>query len=125
MAPRTWRWSPPPSSASAEAPAADPIAGLLLHRRGRRARRLTMAPRLLGAILLALSAVASGASADEAYPARPVTIVNPFPPGGIADLTARPLAPALERLLKQPGVVANKAGAAGALGVGSGAGAQP
>jgi tripartite-type tricarboxylate transporter receptor subunit TctC len=42
--------------------------------------------------------------------------VNPFPPGGIADLTGRPLAATFERLLKQPVVVINKAGAAGAVG---------
>jgi tripartite-type tricarboxylate transporter receptor subunit TctC len=52
------------------------------------------------AILLVLAVCATGAAADEAYPARPITIVNPFPPGGIADLTARPLAPALERVLE-------------------------
>ncbi len=84
-----------------------------------------MTPRLLGAILLVLAALASGAGADEAYPTRPVTIVNPFPPGGIADLTARPLAPVLERLLKQPVVVANKPGAAGAVGMQSVAVAKP
>ena len=53
------------------------------------------------------------------------TIVVPFPPGGIADLTARPLAPALERALKQPVVVSNKAGAAGAVGNQSVAVAKP
>jgi len=69
--------------------------------------------------------MAVGADADEPYPTRPITIVNPFPPGGIADLTARPLAPVLERVLKQPVVVANKAGAAGAVGMQSVAVAKP
>jgi tripartite-type tricarboxylate transporter receptor subunit TctC len=54
--------------------------------------------------------------AQEAYPTRPVTIVSPYPPGGAADLTARPLAPALERALKQPVAVVNKVGAGGAVG---------
>jgi hypothetical protein len=72
---------------------------------------------VLRATLLVLAVLVSGSAADEAYPTRPVTIVVPFPPGGIADLTARPLAPALERILKQPVVVANKAGAAGAVGM--------
>jgi len=54
-----------------------------------------------------------------------VTIVVPFPPGGIADVTARPLAAALERGLKQPVVVTNKAGAAGAVGMQSVAVAKP
>ena len=64
--------------------------------------------------LLLLGAV--GARAQEAYPSRPVTIVVAFPPGGLADLTARPLAAALEKILRQPVVVANKPGAAGAVG---------
>ena len=65
---------------------------------------------------LALATLAPGAVAQEPYPTRPVSIVNPFPPGGIADLTARPLASTFERLLKQPFVVVNKPGAAGAVG---------
>jgi len=64
-------------------------------------------------------------AAEEPYPSRPITIVVPFPPGGIADLTARPLAPALERVLKQPVVVVNKAGAAGAVGYSFVATAKP
>ena len=76
-------------------------------------------------IVAIVMAVASGAAAQEAYPTRPVTIVNPFPPGGIADLTARPLAAALERILKQPFVVSNKPGAAGAVGAQSVAVAKP
>jgi tripartite-type tricarboxylate transporter receptor subunit TctC len=76
-------------------------------------------------IVLAVCAAAGPASADEPYPTRPITIVVPFPPGGIADLTARPLAASLERILKQPVVVTNKAGAAGAVGMQSVAIARP
>ena len=76
-------------------------------------------------IVAVVVVVASGAAAQEQYPTRPVTIVNPFPPGGIADLTARPLAAALERILKQPFVVSNKPGAAGAVGAQSVAVAKP
>jgi tripartite-type tricarboxylate transporter receptor subunit TctC len=43
-------------------------------------------------------------------------MVVAFPPGGVADNTARPVAAALERILKQPVTVLNKAGAAGAVG---------
>jgi tripartite-type tricarboxylate transporter receptor subunit TctC len=43
---------------------------------------------------------ASMTQAQEAYPTRPITIVVAFPPGGLADLTARPVAAALERILK-------------------------
>jgi tripartite-type tricarboxylate transporter receptor subunit TctC len=71
----------------------------------------------LGLLLLLPAAMLPQASvAQEKYPARAVTIVVPFPPGGIADLTARPFAPALERVLKQPVVVQNRPGAAGATG---------
>jgi tripartite-type tricarboxylate transporter receptor subunit TctC len=42
--------------------------------------------------------------------------VSPYPPGGAADLTARPLAPALEKVLKQPVIVVNRTGAGGAVG---------
>src|ERR1051325_2626279 len=56
-------------------------------------------------------------SAQEKYPDRPITIVAPSPPGGVADLTARPVAAALEKVLKNPVVVVNKTGAAGAVGM--------
>jgi tripartite-type tricarboxylate transporter receptor subunit TctC len=79
------------------------------------------------AVVLTLALVLSAAPtlAQDTYPSRPITLVVPFPPGGIADLTARPLAAALERVLKQPVVVNNKAGAAGAVGMQSAAIAKP
>jgi tripartite-type tricarboxylate transporter receptor subunit TctC len=66
--------------------------------------------RVLLAVVLVLVPLAIGVAAQEPFPTRAVTIVAPYPPGGAADLTARPLAPALERALKQPVVVVNKAG---------------
>lgn len=82
--------------------------------------------RSLATILALFMLVAAGpAGADEAFPTRPITIVNPFPPGGLADLTGRPLAAALERVLKQPVVLVNKPGAAGAVGMQSVAVAKP
>jgi tripartite-type tricarboxylate transporter receptor subunit TctC len=65
----------------------------------------------------ALAALVTGASAQEPFPSRPITLVAPFPPGGVADLTARPVAAALERNLKNPVGVVNKTGAAGAVGM--------
>jgi tripartite-type tricarboxylate transporter receptor subunit TctC len=83
------------------------------------------ATRVAGLALSLLGAVAGPVVAEDPYPTRPITLVVPFPPGGIADLTARPLAAALERTLKQPVVVTNKPGAAGAVGAQSVAVARP
>src|SRR5439155_912716 len=52
-------------------------------------------------------------------------MIVPFPPGGVADLTARPVASALEKVLKQPVAVVNKQGAAGAVGMQSVAVSKP
>jgi tripartite-type tricarboxylate transporter receptor subunit TctC len=59
------------------------------------------------------------------YPVRPVTFINPFPPGGAADVVARPLAAVLEPMIKQPVVIETKAGAAGAVGAQFAANAKP
>lgn len=72
--------------------------------------------RPLAAVLLLLGVLSGMAQAQEAYPNRPITMVVAFPPGGLADNTARPVAAALERILKHPVVVSNKPGAAGAVG---------
>ena len=50
------------------------------------------------------------------FPSRPLNMIVPFPPGGQADLAARPTAAAMERILRQPVVVQNRGGAAGAIG---------
>jgi tripartite-type tricarboxylate transporter receptor subunit TctC len=65
------------------------------------------------------------ARAQETFPNRPITIVAPFPPGGVADLTARPVAAAMEKVLKNPVVVVNKTGAAGAVGMSFVANSKP
>ena len=71
--------------------------------------------RLVAAVAaLALPLAAGG---QEPYPSRPITVVAPFPPGGVADLTARPVAAALEKVMKNPVGVVNKTGAAGAVGM--------
>jgi tripartite-type tricarboxylate transporter receptor subunit TctC len=82
--------------------------------------------RPLATTFMILSVLLPGVGgADEPFPSRLVTIVNPFPPGGQADLTGRPLASSLERLLKQPVVITNKSGAAGAVGMQTVAVAKP
>ena len=58
------------------------------------------------------------AFAQEDYPSRPITLVVPFPPGGVADTVARPVADAMGRYLKQSVIVENKGGAGGGIGMG-------
>jgi tripartite-type tricarboxylate transporter receptor subunit TctC len=65
------------------------------------------------------------AYADEKFPSHAITIINAFPPGGVNDLVTRPLASAMEPLLKQPVVVETKAGAAGQVGAQVVASAKP
>ena len=72
-----------------------------------------------------LMAAPSWVAAQEAFPNRPITIVVPFPPGGVADLTARPVAAAMEKILKNPVIVVNKTGAAGAVGMSFVANSKP
>src|SRR5258705_13605706 len=79
-----------------------------------------------GLLFVLLTVVAAGpAWAQEPYPTRPISIVVAFPPGGVADNTARPVAAVLERILKQPVTVLNKAGAAGAVGYEAAATSKP
>jgi tripartite-type tricarboxylate transporter receptor subunit TctC len=60
---------------------------------------------------------ASAALAQSDYPNHPITMIVPFPPGGVADITGRPVAEAMGRYLKQPVIVENKAGAGGGGGM--------
>jgi tripartite-type tricarboxylate transporter receptor subunit TctC len=68
---------------------------------------------------------AGPALAQEPFPNRPITIVNAFPPGGLNDIVTRPLAAAMEPILKQPVLVETKAGAAGQVGAQFAAAAKP
>jgi tripartite-type tricarboxylate transporter receptor subunit TctC len=76
-------------------------------------------------VLLLLSFLAIPVSAQDAYPSKPVTMIVPFPPGGVADIVGRPLASQMEKVLKQPVVVVNRTGAGGAVGMASVAKAAP
>jgi tripartite-type tricarboxylate transporter receptor subunit TctC len=63
--------------------------------------------------------------AQDAYPSHAITLINPFPPGGAADVVGRPYAAVLEPILKQPVVIETKSGAAGAVGAQFAATAKP
>jgi tripartite-type tricarboxylate transporter receptor subunit TctC len=76
--------------------------------------------RLLRLCLTALAVLPLAAHAQGSWPdAKPITMIVPFPPGGVADTVARPVAEALARELKQQVVVENRAGAGGATGIGA------
>jgi tripartite-type tricarboxylate transporter receptor subunit TctC len=62
---------------------------------------------------------AASAALAQSYPSKPITMVVPFPPGGVADIVGRPLASQMEKALKQPIVVVNRTGAGGAVGMAS------
>ncbi len=74
---------------------------------------------------LALLGLVAAPATAQTYPDRPITLVAPFPPGGVADQVGRPLGAAMEKLLKQPVVLQNKPGAGGAVGMASVAQSRP
>ena len=81
--------------------------------------------RIGAAALAAALAFSAHCFAQEPYPSKPIAMIVPFPPGGVADLTGRPTAAAMEKALKQKIVIENKAGAGGGIGMAQVAKAKP
>ena len=84
-------------------------------------QRRTLARCALSAVLLGLA----GAAGAQAWPAKPITMIIPFPPGGTLDTVGRMLAQKLGEQLGQSVVVDNRAGAGGAIGSAAVARAAP
>ena len=72
-----------------------------------------------------LAGTALGSQAQSAWPAKPVTMVVPFPAGGGTDAFARPLAASFAKLTGKQLVIDNRGGAGGTLGASIAAKAQP
>ena len=72
---------------------------------------------LLAALTVAIASLAvPSRAAAEGYPDRPLSVIVPFTTGGDADLSARTLAPTLQKIVGQPVTVLNRAGAGGSIG---------
>lgn len=76
-------------------------------------REVLKAAAVLPLSQVALHTFSGNANAQAAWPSRNVTMIVPFPAGGQADLAARPVALALERILGKPVIVDNRAGGGG------------
>lgn len=82
-----------------------------------------MKTKFLFAALLAWAC--APAMGQDAFPSHTISMIVPFPPGGVADTTARPTAATMEKFLKQPVAVVNRPGAGGAVGNAAVANAKP
>lgn len=83
-------------------------------------RALLAAPLALG-----VAGADAWAQAGSDFPRRSIRLVSPYPPGGGTDTTGRLISGPLQRLLGQPVVVDNKAGASGSIGAAEVARAEP
>ena len=76
-------------------------------------------------LLLALCLVVASSAWAEDYPSKPIRLIVPFPPGGPNDIIARVVGQRMSEIAKQPVVIDNRSGSAGALGTDAVAKAEP
>ena len=81
--------------------------------------------RAVGIALLGYVCAAFAATTASAYPDRPIRLIVSFPPGGSTDAMARLVQPAVEKLLGQPLIIENRAGASGLIAIDAVAKAPP
>jgi tripartite-type tricarboxylate transporter receptor subunit TctC len=72
----------------------------------------TRLPRHIGSALLAACAAAAGLAAAQDFPSRSIRMIVPYGPGGVTDITARIIAPAMSEELGQQVIVENRPGGA-------------
>jgi len=77
---------------------------------------VTFAHRIKLVVFTLLLAVVPAVASAQAWPAKTVTVIVPWPPGGPSDLAARPMAKGLQDALGQPFVIDNRGGAGGNIG---------
>src|SRR3954465_4335427 len=80
---------------------------------------------LLAAVLAGAGLGSAGTAAWSAFPDRPIRFILSHPPGGSADVIARLMQPKLEKLLGQPLIIENRAGAGGIIAMDALAKAKP
>src|SRR4029077_4937109 len=88
-------------------------------------RRKFLQGALVAPMAGAFGAPAFAQAQAQNWPTRNITMIVAFPPGGQADLAARPVALALERILGRSVLVDNRSGAGGMLGNAAAARAEP
>ena len=86
---------------------------------------MSIAVRVSLLALIWLSCVAPGSVLADTYPAKPITMIVPYPPGGATDIIGRVLGQQLSEKLGKPVVVENRAGAGGNIGAQAVARAKP
>src|SRR5262245_47865519 len=73
----------------------------------------------------AASPAVSRLASAQSYPSRPITMIVPFPPGGLTDVVGRLVAEGMRQALGQTIVIENVGGATGSIGAGRVARAAP